>query len=307
METRQLRYFIAVAEEKHFGRAAQRLHMAQPPLSQQIKQLEEQLSTQLLVRTTRKVELTAAGEVLLDRARMVLADLDQLTQDVELVGKGASGVVRIGVAGSTTYRLMPGIIKAARERMPDLRLNVHGEMLTPEMERALEENRIDVALLRPPVRSDQLELKSLGPDELVLALPEQHPLAAREELQLADLAGQPFVCYPGESAVSGIFLDACRKAGFRPDIVQEARETSTLLSFVASGMGVALVPTSRSAFGMQGIVFQTVTDAPGVDLSLAWRRGDGRPLIAGFISLFDSLAASVSFAAPALAQERGTA
>ena len=290
METRQLRYFVAVAEERHFGRAAQRLHMAQPPLSQQIKQLEEQLKTKLLIRTTRKVELTPAGELLLDRARVVLAELDQLSQDVQLVGQGASGVLRIGVAGSTTYSLMPRVIEAARARLPDLRLNVHGEMLTPQMERGLEENRIDVALLRPPVQSEDLELKSLGQDELVLALPERHPLAAREELRLADLAGQPFVCYPAESAVSGIFIDASRRAGFRPHIVQEARETSTLLSFVASGMGVALVPTSRSTFGLQGIVFRTLLDAPRVDLALARRRGDSRPLVAGFLSLFDDLA-----------------
>ena len=288
METRHLRYFVAVAEEKHFGRAAERLHMAQPPLSQQIKQLEEQLKTQLLVRTTRKVELTPAGELLLDRARGILADLDQVAQDVQLVGQGASGVVRIGVAGSTMYRLMPRIVEAARTRMPGLRLNVHGEMLTPQMERALEENRIDVALLRPPVRSEALDLLRLGQDELVLALPEQHPLAVREELRLADLAGQPFISYPAESAVSGIFLDAARSAGFRPDIVQEARETSTLLSFVAAGMGIALVPTPRSTFGLQGIVFRALTDAPEIELALASRKGDARPLIANFLSLFDA-------------------
>jgi DNA-binding transcriptional LysR family regulator len=290
METRQLRYFVAVAEERHFGRAALRLHMAQPPLSQQIKQLEDQLQTRLLVRTTRKVELTPAGELLLDRARALLAELDQLAQDVRLVGQGASGVIRIGVAGSTTYRLMPRIVEAVRSRMPELKLNVHGEMLTPQMERALEENRIDVALLRPPIRSEELELKFLGQDELVLALPENHPLAAGGELHLSDLTGQPFVCYPPGSAVSGIFLDAARRAGFRPDIVQEARETSTLLSFVASGMGIALVPMSRSTFGLQGIVFRSLVDAPGVDLALAWRKGDARPLISNFISIFDTLA-----------------
>jgi DNA-binding transcriptional LysR family regulator len=287
LETRQLRYFVAVAEERHFGRAAQRLHMAQPPLSQQIKQLELQLGVQLLVRTTRKVELTPAGELLLERARILLAEVDQLEQDVRFVGEGASGVLRVGVVGSATYRLMPRIVEAARQKMPGLKLHVLGEMLTPRLEEELGENRIDVAVLRPPVLSGDIELKFLEQDELVAALPEDHPLASRGTLELADLAGEPFVCYPRTSAVSGILLAACNQAGFRPDVVQEARETSTLLAFVASGMGVALVPTTRRMFALQGTVFRPLRDAPAVDLALAWRRGNDSTLVARFLELFD--------------------
>src|SRR6185312_1916440 len=178
METRHLRYFVAVAEERHFGRAAERLHMAQPPLSQQIKQLEEQLGTPLLTRTTRRVDLTPAGEMF-------------LAQDVRTVGEGATGVLRIGFTGTATYRLMPGIVASARERMPGLQLNVQGEMLTPEMEEALAEGRLDVAVLRPPVRSDAVELKFLEQDRLSVALPENHRLAARAELDLSELADEP--------------------------------------------------------------------------------------------------------------------
>jgi DNA-binding transcriptional LysR family regulator len=288
METRQLRYFVAVAEERHFGRAALRLHMAQPPLSHQIKQLEEQLGTQLLVRTTRKVELTPAGELLLVRARGLLAEIDQLGQDVKLVGQGASGVLRVGVVGSATYRLMPRIVETAGSRLPGLKLHVLGEMLTPALEEALEENRIDVAVLRPPVRSGELELKFLEQDELVAALPEDHPLASRGSLELADLAGEKFVSYPRTSAVCGIFMDACRRVGFRPRIVQEASETSTLLAFVASGMGLALVPMTRRVFALQGTVLRPLRDAPAVDLALAWRRGSDSPLINNFVDLFET-------------------
>jgi DNA-binding transcriptional LysR family regulator len=287
METRQLRYFVAVAEERHFGRAAQRLHMAQPPLSQQIKQLEEQLGTQLLVRTTRKVDLTPAGELLLVRARVVLAEITQLAQDVQLVGQGASGVIRVGFSGSATYRLMPRILESARRSMPGLKLNVQGEMLTPQMEDALEEGRIDVAVLRPPVRSEALELKFLEQDELVVALPEEHPLATRGTLDLAELSGEHYICYPPMSAVNSIFVEACRKAGFRPRVVQEARETSTLLSFVSSGMGVALVPTTRRMFALQGIAFRPLRDAPVVDLAVAWKKGNDAPLVRNFLDLFD--------------------
>lgn len=288
MDMRQLRYFVAVAEEKHFGRAAQRLHMAQPPLSQQIKQLEEQLGTQLLVRTTRKVDLTPAGELLLVRARLLLAEVDKVEQDVRLVGQGASGVLRIGVSGTATYRLMPRIVQAARVDMPGLRLNVQGEMLTPQMEIALEEERLDVAILRPPVRSGQLSLKFLEQDELVVALPEEHELASRGLLDLADLAGEPFISYPLTSAVNQIALEACRKAGFSPQIVQETRETSTMLAFVSAGMGVALVPTTRRMFALQGIVFRQLRNAPAVDLAVAWKTGNESALLGRFLDLFDS-------------------
>ncbi|GAA4371362.1 LysR substrate-binding domain-containing protein [Paeniglutamicibacter cryotolerans] len=288
MDMRQLRYFVAVAEEKHFGRAAQRLHMAQPPLSQQIKQLEEQLDTLLLVRTTRKVDLTPAGELLLARARLLLAEVEKVEQDVRLVGQGASGILRIGVSGTATYRLMPRIVQAAQIDMPGLRLNVQGEMLTPQMEIALEEERLDVAILRPPVRSGQLSLKFLEQDELVVALPEDHELASRGLLDLADLAGEPFISYPLSSAVNRIALEACRKTGFSPRVVQEAHETSTLLSFVSAGMGVALVPTTRRMFALQGIVFRALRNAPAVDLAVAWKAGNESALLLKFLDLFDS-------------------
>ena len=288
MDARQMRYFVAVAEEKHFGRAAQRLHMAQPPLSQQIKALEEELDTRLLVRTTRKVELTAAGELLLGRARLLLAEIEKLEQDVKLVGQGASGVLRVGVSGTATYRLMPMIVQAARVHMPGLRLSVQGEMLTPEMEIALEEQRVDVAVLRPPIRSNQLSLKFLEKDELVVALPEDHELASRGLLDLSELAEEPFIAYPLTSAVNAISTEACRNAGFSPQIVQETRETSTLLSFVAAGMGVALVPTARRMFALQGIVFRQLRNAPSVDLAVAWKTGNETALLNKFLDLFEA-------------------
>jgi len=177
METRHLKYFIAVAEERHFGRAAAKLHMAQPPLSQQIRQLEELLGTPLLVRTTRKVELTPAGQVLLDRGRVVLRELEVLESDVRQVGEGATGVLRVGFTGTATYRLMPVIVQAARRTLPGLRITVQGEMLTPQMEAALEEGRLDAAVLRPPVHSAGIALKLLEQDHLVAALPADSPLA----------------------------------------------------------------------------------------------------------------------------------
>lgn len=289
METRHLRYFIAVAEEKHFGRAALRLHMAQPPLSQQIKQLEEQLGTPLFERTTRKVELTPAGELLLDRGRRILQDLEELESDVAQVGAGAAGVIRIGLSGSATYRLLPTLVQKVRQDLPGLKLTVHGEMLTPQMVADLEEGRLDVAVLRPPIASPDIRLAFLEQDRLVAALPAAAPWAERAQLDLAQLAEEPFVGYPADSVVTRIFREACRDAGFTPRVVQEAGETSTLLSLVAAGMGIALVPMTSRMFTFQGIVFRPVANAPSVDLAVAWRAGEETPLVRRFLGLFDTV------------------
>lgn len=289
METRHLKYFIAVAEERHFGRAAVRLHMAQPPLSQQIRQLEEQLGTQLLVRTTRKVDLTPAGQLLLDRGRQLLQELEVLESDVKQVGAGATGVLRVGFTGTATYRLMPAVVQAARRTLPGLRITVQGEMLTPQMEAALEEGRLDVAVLRPPVRSGDIALKLLEQDQLVAALPADSLLAGQGPLELADLSSHDFIGYPASSAVSSIVIDACRQAGFQPRLVQEAKETSTLLSLVAAGMGIALVPMTSRMFSFQGVVFRALRNPPPVDLAVAWNRTSESPLLESFLALFDSL------------------
>lgn len=289
METRHLKYFIAVAEERHFGRAAQRLRMAQPPLSQQIRQLEEQLGTLLLVRTTRKVELTPAGQLLLDRGRRFVEELEALESDVAHVGAGATGVIRAGFTGTATYRLMPVIVQAARRRHPGLRITVQGEMLTPQMEAALEDGRLDVAVLRPPVRSSDVELKFLEQDELVVALPADSELAEKGTLDIKDLAEQDFIGYPAHSSVNTIFMDTCRQAGFKPRMVQEATETSTVLSLVAAGTGIALVPMTSRMFTFHGVVFRPLRNPPPVDLAVAWNRNNRTPLIDNFLALFDTL------------------
>lgn len=297
METRHLKYFIAVAEERHFGRAAQRLHMAQPPLSQQIRQLEEQLGTPLLIRTTRKVELTPAGQVLLDRGRLLLEEIRALESDVQQVGAGATGVLRVGFTGTATYRLMPIIVQSASRSLPGLRLTVQGELLTQHMETALEEGRLDVAVLRPPIRSQMIAHKLLEQDQLVAALPADSALAEKGTLDIADLARENFIGYPSYSVVNGIFLNACRLAGFQPRLVQEAKETSTLLSLVSAGMGVALVPMTSRMFSFQGVAFRPLRNPPPVDLVVAWNRNNESLLLQSFLTLFDSLPGSPSAAA----------
>jgi len=285
MDTRLLRYFVAVAEERHFGRAAARLHIAQPPLSQQIRQLEESLNTKLFIRTTRKVELTSAGELLLNRGRILLEELEQLSRDVRTVGEGALGVLRLGSTGSATSRIMPKLIEASSRELPGLQLNVQGEMLTPQMVDALVEGRLDLAILRPPVRGAEIDYLLLDRDKLSVALPINHPLAAEAELSLEQLADQKFICYPSSSAVNNIIMDSCRRVGFVPQVAQVASETSTLLTFVASGLGIGLLPTTNYLPHSSRITFRPLRNAPVVELAIAWKAGNDSALVRNFLEL----------------------
>lgn len=286
VELRHLRYFLAVAEEKHFGRAADRLHMAQPPLSSQIKQLEAKLDTLLLERTTRKVELTEAGALLMERARKILAEVEATIHDVAEVGRGAAGVLRIGFSGTATYRLMPEIVRAARERMPLVRLQISGEMLTPQMEEALLENRLDAAILRPPVQSGDIMIDEVQQTRLVAVLHRQHPLAQETgPVSIQAFASEDIVGYPRGSSVASVVSEMARQAGFRPRVVQEATETSTLIALIGAGLGIGLMPGSQSLPLNASIVIRPLVEDVGVGLGTAWKADNDSPLLAAFVSL----------------------
>lgn len=280
MEMRHLRYFVAVAEECHFGRAAARLHMAQPPLSQQIKQLETDLGVTLLLRTTRKVELTAAGERFLERTRQILASVDSAADEAARVAAGEIGRLAIGFTGSATYDLLPRLARVLRQEFPLIELELRGEMLTPRQVSCLLDRTLDVGFLRPPVRNPELAVQVLRSEPLVAVLPETHPLAARSAVRLSELADEPFIGYPSHSrsVVYDAVFDACRDVGFTPSLVHEVAETSTLVSFVAAGLGVALVPESVRHLQITGAVYLPLAGkAVDVELAVATRREDPSP------------------------------
>src|ERR1700759_3984860 len=218
MELRRIQYFVAVAEETHFGRAAERLQMAQPPLSQQIKALEAEMGVTLFRRTTRKVELTAAGERFLSRARAILASVDEAVTEAAQVAAGRRGRIAIGFTGSATYDLLPSLVRVLRADLPGIELDIRGEMLTPDQVAALTDGTLDLGLLRPPGRSAAVEVHVLRRDPLIAVLPEHHPLAGRGRVQLADLRDDPFITYPSRnrSVVHEAVIDACQRAGFFP-------------------------------------------------------------------------------------------
>ncbi len=287
MELRHLRAFAAVAEELHFGRAAARLHMAQPPLSQVIKQLERDLGVPLLERTTRQVRLTNAGAVFLEHARRVLAEADRARESVLLTEKGERGQIRVGLTGVTTWRLLPRMTRAYRERYPLVRLELHPTVFSGAQLSALSDGGIDVGILRSPVPAP-LASRTLLDEELVAVLPEEHPLATRPAVPLAELAGENFVSYPDRqgSALRDAAVRACASVGFWPRVVQEAQDTYTVAALVAAAVGVALLPASAELLQFEGVVFRPVTGADvRVPIALAWRDGDESPVLAGFLAV----------------------
>jgi DNA-binding transcriptional LysR family regulator len=283
VELRHLRYFVAVAEECHFGRAAERLHIAQPPLSQQVRQLEADLGVQLLTRSTRKVELTPAGARYLERARAILASVETAGAEASRIAGGEIGRLAIGFTGSATYELLPRLARVLREDFPGIDLDLKGEMLTPDQVAALLDRTLDLGFLRPPVRSADLDVRVLRREPLIAALPETHRLAARSRVRLADLRDEPFICYPSHhrSVVYDAVFDACWRAGFSPHEIVEVAETSTMVSFVAANLGVALVPASVQNLQITGAVYRSLAGTTEeVELAVATRADDRSPHLA---------------------------
>jgi DNA-binding transcriptional LysR family regulator len=282
VELRLLRSFVAVAEERHFGRAAERLHMAQPPLSQQIRRLEAQLGVTLLRRTTRSVELAPAGEVLLARAREILAAVDSAAEDTLRAARVEFGRLAGGFTGSATYALLPQVAAALRGALPGVVLDLRGELLTPAQVEGLLAGTLDLGLLRPPVRERDLAVEVVRREPLVAVLPEAHRLAGHETVPLEELAAEPFVVYPSHfrSVVHDAVEEACAAHGFLPRVALEVSETATLVSFVAAGLGVSLVPESVRHMTVHGAVYRPLSrEVAEVELALAWRHQDASAVL----------------------------
>lgn len=271
MELRHLRYFRAVAEELHFGRAAQRLHIAQPPLSQQIKQLEDELGVALFVRSTRRVELTPAGAVYLGRVVEILDAVDAAGGQAQRVADGLEGHLTIGCVGSATYSLLPRLVRALRDELPGVEVSVRGEMLAPDQIVALTAGQIDVALLRPPLSGPDLHVEHIRADRLIVALPDTHRLAGRASLSVADLADDDVIAHAGHgrSVMNSVVAQLWTDAGFVPRVRHEVSETSTLITLVAAGLGVAVVPEPTAALDLAGVTFAELTPAASVELVAA--------------------------------------
>ncbi|SFA78570.1 LysR family transcriptional regulator [Azotobacter beijerinckii] len=293
MELRHLRYFIAVAEELHFGRAAEQLGISQPPLSQQIQALEEELGARLFERTNRRVALSAVGRLFLPEARQVLAQLEQAVDVARRAQRGELGELKVGFTASAPFTsTIPRAIRAFRQACPEVHLDLR-ELSSRGVAEAVREGRLQVGMLRPlaPLPEELVALE-LFAEPLVAVLPVDHPLAgAREEgVRLAALGEEPFVFFP-RTFGTGLYdqlLGLARAAGFSPRIVQEASEAMTLIGLVATGLGVTVLPASFSRMRIDGVVCRTLLD-PGASTAvwLVRRRDEASPLVRRFAELIE--------------------
>jgi DNA-binding transcriptional LysR family regulator len=296
IEIRQLRYFQAVAEELHFGRAAARVAIAQPALSRQVQQLEAAIGTPLLRRTQRRVELLPAGALLLERTRMILHELEHAAIDARRTGAGELGRLSVGFIHSSTYGLLPSIIGRFRELYPAIELELHEMPITGQHE-ALLRGVIDVGLLRVQRASAELEVVPIMEDPLVLALPAMHPLAQRKALKLRAVADDPFVMFgKGASALFHERIQAmCERAGFQPKVVQNATQIHTVVGLVGAGLGVAIVPLTARNLHPEQVRFVRLSDPPEhVHVALAWRRGHETPAIRSFRRVTEQVVAGMA-------------
>lgn len=289
VELRRLRYFIAVAEELHFGRAARRLHLSQPPLSQQIQALEAELGAALFERSGHRISLTDAGRELLPRARGVLAQAEAARTAVQRVSRGESGLLQLGFTASLPLTpVMPRVLHDFRLAHPGVQLQLR-ELSTHEQIERLVEESLDVGFFRP-TRHDKLallETRVVLRDELLVALHADNPLARRKRLPLAALAGEPFILY-SRSVSTGLheqILELCLKAGFQPAVAQEVHEMPTILGLVAAGIGLGLVAGSMQRIQLPGVVFRPLAETASSDILLAWKRGEAAPALRNFLGI----------------------
>jgi len=289
MELRHLRYFAAVADTCHFGRAAERLHMAQPALSQAIRQLEAELGAPLFTRTTRQVSLTPAGEFFLDEAHRVLGAVDDSVRGVRRIAGGRLGLVRVGFTGTAAFSHLPEIARTVKRTLPGVALEVHADLLTPDQCDGLRAGSLDLGVLRPPVRGDGIALRSLEAEPLILAVPADHRLAVEPVVSMADLRAEDFIVYSAkDSVVNDAVLRSCQAAGFSPHREHEAAGTAVLLALVAGGLGVSVIPASARALPLAGVVFRDLVDAGAVELALAWKSDNESPLVRSVLDVLET-------------------
>ena len=287
IELRHLRYFVAVAEELHFGRAAQRLHLAQPPLSQQIRKLEAMLGHALFHRTSRAVSLTNAGEVFLGRARRTLSTVAEDVEEVRSVGRGQRGALRVGFVGSGMLTPLPDVFRQYRRAFPNVQLMLH-ESFTSQVVRGLETRTLDVGFLRDGGMIEGLEVETLFSERYVAVLPARHPLATRKVITPAAMREEPFVFYSPDAGhlAFGKPMSIFDGARSRPRVVQEASHWLTILRLIGAGLGVSIGPACVEQILPPEVICRPLRGVKvKSDIELAYRRGESRAVVEAFVRL----------------------
>lgn len=291
MDFRQLRYFVALADTLHFGRAAERLHITQPPLSRQIAALENSVGAPLVERHSRHVALTPAGIAFYDRAQRLLADAEGAAQVARATAAGAEGGLRLGFTMYAAFHLLPRLVRQFSECYPRITLGLE-ETLPRDLSDALLAQRVDIGIGMPMTRHGALAYRRLAREPLCAVLPATHPLVAQRTVDVAALAGEPFITLPRTTApaLHEAVVNCCAAHGFSPDIRLETHLQQTIVSLVAEGLGVALVPASLARLRIDGAVFVAIDAAPTIEQGLYWRPADNNPCLARFIDCAEALA-----------------
>ncbi|MFC3884473.1 LysR family transcriptional regulator [Bacillus songklensis] len=286
MELRQLQYFLTVAEELNFSRAAERLRITQPPLSLQIQNLEKELGFPLFYRNNRHVELTDAGKVFVEEVRKISDHLHRAVENAQRTHYGEIGNLTVGFVGAATYDILPAVLREFRSLYPDVQVHLL-ELSTPKQIEALRQEKIDVGVLRPPIHDDTLCTEIVSTVPCALAVPKQHPLVGKKNISLADLTPHDFVML-SRKTWAGLYdeiLGLCN-----PIIRQEAFEFQTVIGLVAAGMGIAVVPQSAINLHTQDVVFLDMKDQlPVASMGVSWRKNERSPLVKTFISMAKEL------------------
>jgi LysR family transcriptional regulator, benzoate and cis,cis-muconate-responsive activator of ben and cat genes len=287
MDLRQLRYFVAVAEELSFSRAARKVHISQPPLSRQIALLEQHLGVRLLHRTTHEVSLTKAGEVFLAEARQLLAMSAKAGDIARRASRGEIGRIRVGFIGAALYSFLPRLLREYRGRYPDVDISLT-QLTIAQQADALRNREIDVGIIRQHIADDALQTWCVVKEPFVVALPLDHPLARRKKLMLKSLARERFVFFNRRDApvVYDQTLRICESAGFSPHIVQEARPMATVIGLVAAGLGVSIVPSSMQRINIEHVAYRPLGGLRAVnEFVIAWHREHRSPVVERFLAM----------------------
>lgn len=299
IELRHLRYFVAVAEELHFGRAAERLHLAQPPLSQQIRKLEEIVGHPLFVRTSRAVKLTAAGEVFLERARRTLRVVQEDMEEARSIGRGDEGFLRVGFIGSGMLTPLPAMLGRYRRLYPRVQLQLV-ESYTSGIAQSLNRGVLDAGFLRDGGPIEGLHVEPLFSEPYVAVLPATHRLAGRSTISAGDLRDEPFVLFAARNGVLAYEKTAslCEEHGFRPRVVQEAPQWLTILRLVGAGLGVSIAPVCVRQIAGKGVACPALRGARVLsEIDLAYRENEDRAVVRAFAKVArESFGARSNFA-----------
>jgi DNA-binding transcriptional LysR family regulator len=291
IELRHIRYFVVLAEELHFGRAAKRLHIAQPGLTYQIKALESVLGVLLLDRNRRRVELTHAGQILLEEGRRALTQAERAENLSRRAGSGEIGRLTIGATESAAWDLLPELIAEFHKRHKAVDLVIR-EMTSRMQLDALRNGEIDVGFLRAPVDTEGLVARVIREEKTVVLLPQNHRLTKQRTIKLASLASEPLIIHPSMPRPSwaDFMISLCRNAGFEPQISQEAIRTTTAASFVSAGLGLTLMPESLKGVVPRGVVYRPLSSpAPTTQILVAHRTGLASPTVAGLMAVIQDL------------------